>query len=135
MEYVELLQKARKLLPENILKTERFEVPKVRGHVQGNKTIVSNFNQIAGTLRRPIEHLLKYILKELATPGELKKTGLIIGTKISAARINEKIVSYAKEFVLCKECSKPDTKIIKEGDFTFLKCTACGAKQSIKGKI
>ncbi|MBI2136753.1 translation initiation factor IF-2 subunit beta [Candidatus Woesearchaeota archaeon] len=135
MEYEELLQKARKLLPENTLKTERFEMPKIRGHIQGNKTIISNFQQIASTLRRPVEHLLKYVLKELATPGELKSAGLILGTKVGAARINEKIAEYTKDYVLCKECGKPDTKVIMEGDFNFLKCTACGAKHSIKGRI
>jgi translation initiation factor 2 subunit 2 len=135
MDYKELLKSARLVVPENVQSSERFEIPKVRGHIQGNKTIVSNFHQIASTLQRPIAHLLKYVLKELATPGELKKTGLLFGSKISAARINEKINAYSKEFVICKECNKPDTKVVKEGNFDFLKCNACGAKQPIKSKI
>ena len=89
MNYKELLKKARKELPESIKKSERFEIPKVRGHLEGNKTIISNFQQIADTLRRPVEHLLKYVLRELAAPGEMRKDALIIGTKVSASRINE----------------------------------------------
>ncbi|MHA1988975.1 MAG: translation initiation factor IF-2 subunit beta, partial [Promethearchaeota archaeon] len=46
--------------------------------------------------------------------------------------IQKKIESYVKEYVLCKECGKPDTKLIKEGRITFLKCEACGAKSSVK---
>jgi translation initiation factor 2 subunit 2 len=65
----------------------------------------------------------------LATPGELKKKALIIGTKTSASRINEKINNYVNKYVLCKECGKPDTKLTKDGDITFLKCMVCGAKQ------
>lgn len=135
MDYKKLLEKAIEQLPEKVVTKERFEIPKVMGHIQGNKTIISNFGQIADTLGRDINHLLKYILKELATPGEIKQKAVIIGSKVSASRINEKIQQYAQEFVLCKECGKPDTKIIKEGDFTFLKCNACGARQPVRAKI
>lgn len=136
MDYTKLLKQARKELPEIVFEKERFEVPKARGHIQGNRTIISNFIQIADSLRRKPEHMLKYVLRELATPGEIKKSGsVIIGTKISASRINEKIKQYANEFVLCSECGKPDTKIEKEGNFSFLKCMACGARHLIKAKI
>jgi translation initiation factor 2 subunit 2 len=135
MNYEELLKKARKELPESVLKTERFEIPKVEGHIEGNKTVISNFEQIANTLGRPVEHLLKYVLRELATPGEMRKGALIIGTKVSSARVNEKIEKYTSEFVLCQECKKPDTKLIKEDRVTFLKCLACGAKHPVKSKI
>jgi len=135
VEYKELLKKAREQLPKSVFEKERFEIPKARGHIQGNRTVLSNFLQIADILGRPAEHLLKYILKELATPGEVKKSGsVIIGTKVGASRINEKIRQYANEFVLCSECGKPDTKIEKEDKFTFLKCHACGAKHPIKAR-
>ena len=135
-DYEKMLEDARKSLPEVVFIKERFEIPKVLGHMQGNRTIVSNFLQIASALRRNVEHLLKYVLKELATPGEIKKSGaLILGTKVSASRINEKIRQYANEFVLCLECGKPDTQIIKEGELTYMKCTACGAKNFVKAKI
>src|SRR3989338_2799113 len=136
MEYKEMLENVRKNLPEVVFLKERFEIPKVLGHMQGNRTIISNFLQIASTLRRDVNHFLKYVLKELATPGEIKKSGaLILGTKISASRINEKIRQYANEFVLCFECGKPDTKIEKEDNLTYIKCTACGAKNIVKAKI
>lgn len=136
MDYEQLLEKARKELPEDILKTKRFDIPKVKGHIQGNRTIISNFLQIASTLGREPEQILKYILKELATPGEIKKSGsVIIGTKISASRINEKIQQYVKEFVLCPECNKPDTELTKDDRLIFIKCQACGAKHIVKSKI
>src|SRR3989344_202778 len=100
MDYEELLDKARKEIPNAVFEKERFEIPKVIGHIQGNRTVIGNFYQIADILRRDAAHLVKYILKELATPGELTKTALIIGTKISASRINEKIRQYAYEYVL-----------------------------------
>ena len=131
-----MLEDVRKDLPEAVFMKERFEIPKVVGHIQGNRTIITNFLQIASTLRREVEHLLKYVLKGLATPGEIKKSGaLILGTKVPASRINDKIRQYANEFVLCLECGKPDTQIVREGDLNYMKCTACGAKNVVKAKI
>ena len=135
MNYKELLKKAREELPDSVLKTERFEIPKVKGHIEGNKTIITNFVQIASTLRRDINHLLKYLSRELAAPGEMRGKSLIIGRKISSAIINAKIEKYAKEFVICPECKRPDTKLIKEDRFVFMKCLACGARHPIKSKI
>ncbi|MBI2575417.1 translation initiation factor IF-2 subunit beta [Candidatus Woesearchaeota archaeon] len=135
MQYEKLLERAKSKLPESALETARFEMPKAKGHIQGNRTIISNFYQIADTMRREPEHLLKYVLKELATPGELKKAAVIIGTKVSASRINEKLQQYAKEFVLCSECKKPDTKLVREDKFLFLKCSACGARHPVKVRI
>ncbi len=136
MEYEQLLKRARERLPQSVVERERFEIPKVKGHLEGNKTVISNFSQIANTLRRPVEHLLKFILRELATPGDISRSGLLIlGAKVPAARINAKIREYAYEFVLCPQDGKPDTDMVREGDFTYLKCNACGYKQPVKSKI
>ncbi len=134
-EYENLLEKARKEVPKKVLEISRFEIPKVKGHFQGNKTVINNFHQIAGIFHRDVKHLMKFILKELATPGELTKTALILGSRIPSTRINEKIEKYANEFVLCKECKKPETKLIKEGEVSILRCLACGARHSVKSKI
>ena len=54
MDYEEMLKKGRSELPESVHNAERFEIPNVLGHIEGNKTIISNFIQIAGVLGRPI---------------------------------------------------------------------------------
>lgn len=131
-----MLERARKNLPEaNKQSSERFEIPKVKGHVEGNKTVISNFSQIVSTLNREQDHVLKFLQRELATPAQIDGQRLIFGRKLSSALINSKIEEYAKNFVLCKECGKPDTKIVREDHFRFLKCSACGAKHPIKGKV
>ncbi len=123
-----MLAAGREKLPESVKNIERFTVPKVRGHIQGNRTIISNFVQIAEYLGREPDHLLKNILKELATPGEIKNGLLIIGSKVSADRINQKIEQYANLFVICKECKRPDTKLIRNERVLSIQCSACGAK-------
>ena len=135
-EYKKLLVSVRKELPEHVFQKERFEIPLVKGHIQGNRTVISNFLQIASVLGREAGNMLKFILRELATPGEIKKSGsVIMGTKVPASRINEKIKQYANSYVFCYECGKPDTKIEREGNLSFLKCTACGARHTIRSKV
>jgi len=133
--YEELLRKAKSSLPELKVSSERFEIPKAIGRIQGNKTIISNFANIAKTFNRDSSHLLKYLLRELASPGSLEGPRLILGRKIPASLINDKIKQYAEEFVLCHVCKKSDTILIKEERITIMKCTACGAKNPVKARI
>jgi translation initiation factor 2 subunit 2 len=131
MSYEELLKKAYQNLPDTQQLKGRFEIPKVRGHLEGNKTVVSNFFQIAQAFNRKPEHLLKYLTKELATPAAAKKSYIVFGTKIPASRINERIEKYAEDYVLCRECGKPDTKLMKEDKYVFLRCMACGSRRAV----
>lgn len=133
--YEEMLKTGKEALPKSIEKIERFEIPRVSGHVQGNKVVISNFTQICNDLRREPTHLLKFLQRELATPGEIEGPRLILGRKLSSALINSKIEQYANQFVLCRDCKKPDTKLIKEEKFLYIKCTACGAKHPVRAKI
>lgn len=135
MEYEKMLEKAKSQLGETTVTKERFEIPKVKGHLQGNKTVITNFNQIASILGREPAHLLKYLQRELATPANIDGPRLILGRRISATLINQKIESYSQTFVICPECKKPDTQLKKEDKILTLKCTACGAKRPIKSKI
>jgi translation initiation factor 2 subunit 2 len=130
--YEKLLEKAQKELPEQAVGSERFELEKVKGHLEGNKTVLVNLKKIAKTLERDENHLLKYLLRELATPGKYVRERTIFGTKISASKINKKIKKYVSEFVQCSECGKPDTKLIEEKGLTQLKCLACGVKKPVK---
>ncbi len=118
--------------PKKAEETKRFEIPKVKGMMEGNKTIITNFLQMCDTFNRSKELLLKYLQKELATPAILDGERLILGSKVNSALLNQKVEQFAREFVLCHECGKPDTEIVKQEKFSFLKCQACGSKKPAK---
>lgn len=134
-EYEKQLEKAYKEVKEIKSSGERFEIPKLSGHFEGKKTILTNFYQIASYIRRNPEHFQKFMLKELAASGQKEGDRLILNMIVPSAKINQKVEEYVKEFVLCKECKKPDTEIIREDRFTFIHCLACGAKHSVRSKI
>ncbi len=130
--YEQLLEKAENELPEHTSAGERFILEKIKGHQEGNKTILINLKKIAKDLHRDENHLLKYLLRELATPGQYVGERAILGTKAAASSINKKIQKYASEFVYCSECGKPDTQLSEEKDIAYLRCLACGAKKPVK---
>jgi translation initiation factor 2 subunit 2 len=130
--YHELLERARKQLPESVLKKERFEIPQVISMIIGNRTIIKRYSELCNTINRDPKHLLKYLAKELGTQGEIQGNEAVFQGKFSNAMINKKFERYVKEFVLCEECGKPDTRLLKKDRLVMLKCDACGARRSVE---
>jgi len=131
-DYKELLKRARSQLPEVVFSDVRFEIPSADSFVEGNRTIIKNFRDIAKLMERDTLEFAKFVMKELGTAGDMEGNRLILQGKFGWRMINEKVQNYVNEYVLCPECGKPDTKIIKEGRIHFLKCTACGAMKPLK---
>lgn len=133
--YEKMLSSAQSEIPDKIKSGERFEIPKVLGRFQGNKTVITNLQEIAEVLGRDMNHMIKYLTKSLAAAIEIQGNLVMFGRKIKSDLINEKIGAYAKTYVICKECTRPDTQLIREDRILFLKCQACGAKQPIAERL
>lgn len=113
---------------------ERFTIPKVDVIYEGRTTILRNFEKILSALNREEDHLLKYFLKELGTAGERDGPRAVFQGKIPAHQIQSKLEEYIETFVLCQECRRPDTQLIRKDRLLFLRCDACGAVRSVTTK-
>jgi translation initiation factor 2 subunit 2 len=133
--YEELLNEAYNKVKKSEGNGERFEIPRIEGHFEGKKTILTNFLQIASHIRRNPEHFQKFLLRELAASGQKDGDRLVLNMNVPSAKINQKVEQYVKEFVICAECGKPDTELLKQDRLTFIHCLACGAKHSVRNKI
>jgi translation initiation factor 2 subunit 2 len=131
-DYERLLDEARDSLPSNLFDGARFEMPKIKAITVGNKTIIKNFREIVNIFRRDENHMMKFLLGEMATSGNIEGAQAVFQGKFAQPFIQDKVQKYADNFVLCPECKKPDTKIDKEGRIYFLRCEACGAKHPIR---
>ncbi|MCK9152295.1 translation initiation factor IF-2 subunit beta [Methanobacterium alcaliphilum] len=131
-DYNKLLDRAIEQLPPEVFETKRFSVPKAYSVIQGNRTFIQNFREIADALNRDPQHLLKFLLRELGTAGNLEGGRAIMQGKFTHFLINERIDDYVQKFVMCHECNRPDTRIIREDRIFLLKCEACGAKAPLK---
>jgi|WetSurMetagenome_2_1015567.scaffolds.fasta_scaffold21883_6 translation initiation factor 2 subunit 2 len=134
-DYEKLLDEAYGKVKKSEGNGERFEIPRIEGHFEGKKTILTNFSQIVSYIRRNPEHFQKFLFRELAASGQKDGDRLVLNMNVPSAKINQKVEQYVKEFVLCGECGKPDTELLKEDRLTFIHCLACGAKHSVRSKI
>lgn len=130
-EYIKLLQRSRESLPKDISKNFRFEVPKISSFIQGNKTIITNWSDITKKIRRD-EHVRKIVAQNLATSASENKKQLVLLGKFSKELLNKQLKDYTIKYVICSECSRPDTNLIKNGRIWTIICEACGARHSVK---
>ena len=131
-DYHQLLQKAIKDLPEKLTSRERFQIPRGTIFHEGNTTILKNFTEIANLVARDPKHLLSYLLKELGTAGGQEGERAIFQGKIPGSKMQDRINSYIDNYVLCKECKRPDTYLVRENRTLVMRCEACGAFHPVK---
>lgn len=130
--YEQMLDRLYEKAPKKADTGERFVMPKSQTQPDGLKTIIVNISEIAANLHRPESHMLKFLLKELATSGEINNKRATVLGRFNNTAVDKKLELYVSQFVICKECGRPDTQLVKEGRMSFVKCDACGAKYFVK---
>ena len=130
--YEALLKKAYAHVTEQSESTGRFIVPEASVTIEGKTTILDNFAEIADVVRRDQDHLMKYLLGELGTAGKIDGTRAIFNGKFEPALVNGLIRSYVDDYVICSECGKPDTRLVKDDRVLLLRCDACGGHRPVR---
>ena len=131
-DYEKMLDRARAALPEKTQTFERFETPIVESFVQGSKTLVRNFDVILQKIRRPPEIVAKYFSRELAVPATMQSGKLVLNGKFYPRNLQDKLQAFVDAAVICKECKRPDTKIVEKDGVKVPSCEACGARAPVK---
>lgn len=132
MSYEQMLDRLYLSLPKGVLTKERFLVPKVDSFLQGRKTILKNFSQLAKDVRRETREMYKYFTKELGVPMAIEAERLLINGKYLPNQLQAVFENYVKSYVLCHECQKPDTHYEDRNGVKILKCEACGATSKVQ---
>ena len=96
------------------------------------KNLLKIFCDVGEKRRGEPKHLLKFLSKELASPASIDGARVIFDTKLQQKAVQTKLESYVKEFVICKSCGRPDTKLVIESRIAMAKCEACGARNSVR---
>ena len=130
-DYKELLKKVHSMTSSKSIDDDRFKLPKVDIFYEGNTTVLRNFDKIIGVLNRDGNHVLKFYLSSVGTAGEISKGRIIFQGKIPARMIQDKLNEYVDTYVICSECNRPDTHLVKKGRTILIRCDACGAFRSI----
>jgi len=130
--YEDLLKKAYTQITEVSSSHERFQVPPGKVFIEGKTTVLENFAEIADILNRNPEDLLKYLVGELGTAGKIEGNRAVFNGKFEAGTVNALLRSYVEDYVICSECGRPDTRLVKDGRIPILRCDACGGHRPVK---
>jgi translation initiation factor 2 subunit 2 len=130
--YESLLKSAMEKVPRHEGSGKRFKVPQVVVEPQGPRTVIKNIGEVASALRRDPAQVGRYIAKELAAPGSLQNGTFVVQTKANRDLVQGELESYIKNFVYCRVCGEPDTRLEKEDRIVFIRCEACGARSAAK---
>ena len=131
-DYEKSLDRALEVIPKAVFEKERFKIPEAETNVTGNRTTIKNFKAIVNALNREPEHLIKYLLRELGVAGNMDGNQAVFQGKFSKAAVDDRIKRYVEEFVLCRECGGPDTKLVRKDRVHILRCEACGARAAVR---
>lgn len=131
-DYENLLRKTEGILSDSNLNQQRLQIPEPDIMQEGKMTIVRNFMDIVELVNRDPKHISKFLMTEFGIGVTISGKRLIINRKISADQISAKIKQYMDSYVICYECSSPDTEIQKIGRTYVLVCKACGAQHPIR---
>ncbi len=131
-DYKTLLKRARDKLPSSVTEHSRFQVPEIDVMIEGKTTVLRNIADIASAINRNQADILAYLLKELGTAGTSDGKRVIFKGKVQPEQIKDRLDNYISIYVLCSECERPDTKLVKDGRTLILECDACGAHRPVK---
>jgi translation initiation factor 2 subunit 2 len=130
--YEDMLKSAYSGLSEPTDTGERFIMPKTKIYIEGKTTVLENFADIAGVLNRDKDHLMKFILGELGTAGKIDGSRAVFNGKFEESQFEVIVATYVNDYVICSECGRPDTKLVKDDRVQMLLCEACGSKRPIR---
>jgi translation initiation factor 2 subunit 2 len=131
-DYKDLLKKVYANISVTSTSDDRFKLPEAEIFYEGNTTVIKNFDKISDAVNRDPDHILKVLLGGVGSAGERVAGRVIFQGKIPAGTVQEKLKDYIDLFVICSECGKPDTHIVKRGRNTMIRCDACGAIHPLK---
>ncbi len=131
-DYMKGLERAMSRLPASRGTEDRFVIPQPKIFYEGKTTVLENFASIADALNRDPDHLMKFILQEMGTAGKIEGQHAVFQGRFTEQNLERHIDSYVQEYVICSECHRPDTQLIRSDRVLMLKCEACGAHRPVR---
>ena len=114
--------------------SKSYKIPPPQCLREGNKkTIFANIHEICTRMKRTDEHVTSFLFAELGTSGSVDGSKrLVIKGRFQQKQIENVLRRYIVEYVTCKTCRSPNTKLEKgENRLYFVECLNCGSRRSV----
>ena len=134
LDYKKLLKKVLDDPSTKKVVEDRFKLPKAEIFYEGNTTVIKNFDKISDAVNRDPDLILRFLLGGVGTAGELDGSRVVFQGKIPPKHMQDKLKEYVDTYVMCSECNRPDTHLVKQGRTILIRCDACGAFRSIRSR-
>lgn len=115
----------------------RYKMPAVFGKIEGSgngiKTAIPNITDVALSLHRQPGEVNKFFGTELGaqTRYAADTDRAIVNGAHTDAVLQDLVHRYVEKFVLCPNCSLPETDYKIKGGVIYHRCAACGAKEMV----
>ena len=114
--------------------SKSYKIPPPQCLREGNKkTIFANIHEICTRMKRTDEHVTQFLFAELGTSGSVDGSKrLVIKGRFQQKQIENVLRRYIVEYVTCKTCRSPNTKLEKgENRLYFVECLNCGSRRAV----
>jgi translation initiation factor 5 len=91
----------------------RYKMPVIKVRVEGRgkmvKTTLENIEDVAKSIERPTDFLMKYFAFELGVQYAVKNDKHTLGSARSADELADLLDIFIDKFILCGSCNNPET--------------------------
>jgi len=136
--YTEMLERVFNLLRERnpgiAIRKKHPMPPPQMVRVGTRKTMWANFAPICQLMHRQHEHVMSFVLSELATEGSIDgNMRLVVKGRYVPKQIESLLKKYILEYVSCHMCRTPETSLTRDPvtRLYFLQCETCGSRRSV----
>lgn len=112
--------------------------------VGSKKVAWVNFSEICSMMKRPVDHVVQFVLAEFGTEGSVAGTAtsrsegsgsdgqLILKGRYLPKHCESLLRKYIKEYVTCGMCKSADTKLERDSSsrLWMVRCDVCGASRT-----
>lgn len=121
----------------------RYTMPaldvKHEGSSKMKKSVLVNLREVSRDVGRPAEHLLTYLGQQLNAASKVEQDKNCIKAYVTGhhdvSEIQQHILNFIQEFVMCQHCDNPETSCHLEGKkkhkTVFLTCKSCGRRTDL----
>lgn len=110
-------------------------VVKHEGSSKMKKSVLVNLSEVSRAVGRPAEHLLTYLGQSLSAANKSEKEKTYIAGHHDPNVVQQQILAFVRDFVMCKHCGNPETCCGVEGSkknkVIFLACKSCGRRTNL----
>ncbi|CAE7259658.1 Eif2s2 [Symbiodinium sp. CCMP2456] len=146
--YKDLLERLYKIIEEHnpeVGNKERYILkPPQVVRVGSKKVAWVNFSEICSMMKRPVDHVVQFVLAEFGTEGSVAGSAttraegqgqdgqLVLKGRYQPKHCESLLRKYIKEYVTCEMCKSASTTLRKDPStrLTMVECSKCGATRT-----